>query len=346
MERLIAVNHPGFPDGPEIQSDPRTERMTSNHTVGRQMPVGLDHFAYYLPPEVVSIEELAKQVAMPDEELRLYRDVHGLEFVHIARGETTGDMMVKAARRAIEDHHIDPESIDAVILFYTAFTTSLEPNTIVARIQRELGLKRAIGFSVWEQYCASIITAMRVAEDMIRTEAAANILLVGADCFFGSTNRAIDGITIQGEGSSAMLIKGGSATNRLVAISSYVDGSFYRTSGCTSEDLERFNLVYFLATTRIIQRTLKKANLTLNDISLIIPHNINLSSWQRVLAMLKCDKDKLFTDNVARHGHVFGSDIVINLSDATASGRLRAGDYALLVTAGLGASWGCAIIQH
>jgi 3-oxoacyl-[acyl-carrier-protein] synthase-3 len=318
----------------------------SNNIIAEHIPVGLPYLSYYLPPEVVSIEQLAKQMSMPDEEVRLYRDVHGLEFVHIAQGETTGDMAVKASRQVLEDNEIDPESVDAVIMFYTAFTTSLEPNTVVGRIQRELGLKRAIGFSIWEQYCASIITAMRVAQAMIRTSEARTILLVGADCFFGSTNRAIDGITIQGEGSSAIIVKGDCATNRLVAITSHVDGSFYRTSGCTPEDLERFNLVYFLATTRIIQRTLKKSNLTLDDISLIIPHNINLSSWDRVLAMLKCDKGKLFAENVKKHGHVFGSDIVINLHDAINSSNLRKGEYALLVTAGLGASWGCAIIQH
>ncbi|HEX8185893.1 MAG TPA: 3-oxoacyl-ACP synthase III family protein [Blastocatellia bacterium] len=318
----------------------------SNNFIANQIPVGLSHLSYYLPPQVVSIEQLAEQMAMPDEEVRLYRDVHGLEFVHIAQGETTGDMAVKAARQVIEDNRIDPESIDAVILFYTAFTTSLEPNTIVGRIQRELRLKRATGFSIWEQYCASIITAMRVAQDMIRTSEARTILLVGADCFFGSTNRAIDGITIQGEGSSAVIVKGDCEINRLVAITSHVDGSFYRTSACTQDDLERFNLVYFLATTRTIQRTLKKAGLTLDDISLIIPHNINLSSWDRVLSMLKCDKSKLFSENVKKHAHVFGSDIVINLRDATDNGSLRKGEHALLMTAGLGASWGCAIVQH
>jgi 3-oxoacyl-[acyl-carrier-protein] synthase III len=38
--------------------------------------------------------------------------------------------------------------------------------------------------------------------------------------------------------------------------------------------------------------------------------------------------------------------MVINLRDAVSSGRLRKGEHALLMTAGLGASWGCAIVRH
>jgi 3-oxoacyl-[acyl-carrier-protein] synthase-3 len=139
---------------------------------------------------------------------------------------------------------------------------------------------------------------------------------------------------------------GGGERNRVVALSSYTDGSLYKGVHCSPEEFERFNLIYFLSTTRTIQRTLKKAGLTLDDISLIIPHNINLSSWARILSILKCDERKFFGENIQRHGHVFGTDLVMNLSDAIAAGRLREGEYALLVTAGMGANWGCAIICH
>jgi 3-oxoacyl-[acyl-carrier-protein] synthase-3 len=310
------------------------------------MPVGLFHLSYYLPPRQMNIEQMAEYMGLSQDELRLYRDVHGLKVVHMAEGETAGDMALKAARMALDESDTDPQSVDAVIMYHTAFTTSLEPNTIVGRVQRELGLSRSVGFSVWEQYCGSIITAMRVARNMITTSAVRTVMLIGADCFFGSARRAIDGITIQGEGGSAVIIKGGCPANRLVGITTYVDGSFYRTARCTRDDLDRFNLVYFLATARTIQRTLKQASLTLDDIALIIPHNINLSSWHRVLDILKCDKSKLYSENIARHGHVFGSDMVINLRDAISNGRLRKGERAVLMTAGLGASWGCAVIEH
>lgn len=310
------------------------------------MPVSLSQLAYYLPPGMITVDELAEQAGFSPERLRLYKEVHGLRVIHTADGETAGEMVIKAARKLLDEGRIDPLDIDAVILCHTMYLTSVEPATLVGMVQHELGLRRAVGFSIWEQYCASIITAMRVAQSMIRSGSAAKILLLGVDCFFGSAMREIEGITLQGEGSSAVLMTADCPRNRIVALSSYTDGSLYKGVHCSKDEFEKFNLIYFLSTTRTIQRTLKLARLTLEDISLIVPHNINLSSWARILSLLKCDERKFFGENIQRHGHVFGTDLVMNLSDAIEAGRIREGEYALLVTAGMGANWGCAIIQH
>jgi 3-oxoacyl-[acyl-carrier-protein] synthase-3 len=181
---------------------------------------------------------------------------------------------------------------------------------------------------------------------MLSTRSAKTVLLVGADNYLGSKRRELEGITLLGDGSSAVIIKSVCDTNRLIAISTFNEGSFYKGYYCDTPEKERFNLLYFLATTRIIQKTLHEAKLTMDDISVIIPHNINVSSWSRILKILKCDEKKFFSDNISQTGHVFGSDLVVNLTDAVSKGRIAKGEYALLVTAGLGAAWGCAIIQH
>jgi 3-oxoacyl-[acyl-carrier-protein] synthase III len=320
--------------------------MTPQHRPGAMAPASLSHLSYYLPPGIMTVDELAERTSLSPEKLNLYKEVHGLRVIHTADGETAAEMVIKAAGRLLVESGTDPLDVDAVILYHTMYLTSLEPSTLVGHIQHELGLKRAVGFSIWEQYCASIITAMRVGQSMIRAGSARQVLLVGTDCFFGSSIREIEGITLQGEAGSAVLMTGGGERNRLVALSSHTDGSLYKGVHCSPGEFERFNLIYFLSTTRTIQRTLKKARLTLDDISLIIPHNINLSSWARILSILKCDERKFFGDNIQRHGHVFGTDLVMNLSDAIAAGRLHEGEYALLVTAGMGANWGCAVIRH
>ena len=320
--------------------------MTPHDETRATVSASLSHLSYYLPPGIITVDELAERLHLSPEKLNLYKEVHGLRVIHTADGETAADLVIKAGGRLLVETGIDPLEVDAVILYHTMYLTSMEPTSLVGHVQHELGLRHAIGFSIWEQYCASIITAIRVAQSMLRAGSARNVLLLGTDCFFGSLIREIDGITLQGEAGSAVLMTGGGERNRIVALSSYTDGSLYKGVHCSPEEYERFNLIYFLSTTRIIQRTLKKAGLTLEDISVIIPHNINLSSWARILSILKCDERKLYADNIQRHGHVFGTDLVMNLSDAVASGRLREGEYALLVTAGMGANWGCAVIRH
>jgi len=222
----------------------------------------------------------------------------------------------------------------------------MQPIDPVHKIRYELGLSRAIGFSVWGQGCASITTAIRVAWDMILSGSAETIMVVGADCLIGSRKRQIERVTVQGDGGSAVIVRRNWTTNRLVEISSQDEGCFFQPEHLGKEQRERYDWVYFLATTRIAQKTLRQARLTLDDISLIVPHNINAASWTRILGFLKCSEEKFFGENIRRHGHAFGSDIIVNLADAITRGRLRPGEYALLLTAGLGASWGCLIIQH
>ena len=236
--------------------------------------------------------------------------------------------------------------IDAVVLYNTMFFTTLEPTSLVGKIQLELGLRRSIGFSVWGQYCVSIISALRVARNMINSGSARVVLLVGADCYFGSYQREIAGITLQGEGASAMILNKKYEANRLVALLTYTEGSLYKGVCASEEDYAKFDLIYFLTITRVIHKTLQLAKLTLDDISLIIPHNINVAGWKRILQLLKFDERKFFGDNIVRHGHIFGSDLIVNLSDAIEAGSIRKGEYGLLVTAGMGATWGCAIVEH
>jgi len=318
--------------------------MTRGRTI-KDIPVGLYHLSYYLPDRVATVEELAEMLSFDPEKLRMFKEVHGLRAVRVADGETTADIAVKVAAKALDESGIDGREIDVLIFYHTIYMVSLHPVCLVGRIQHELGLSRSIGFSVWEQNCASIITAIRIAKDMILAGSAETVMLVGADADVGAT-REIPGTTLLGEGGSAIIVRANCTENKIVGTMTQTDASLYKGYCSTEEEFARFNMIYVLATSRIMRRALKEMGLALDQIRLIIPHNINISSWNRILAMLKCDSKILFADNIASNGHIFGSDLVINFVDAVSAGRLERGDRALLVTAGLGACWGCAVIEH
>ena len=308
--------------------------------------IGIAATSYYLPPKELSIEELGDQVGMSAERRQKFRHVHGLRSVRVCDGEDAADLAVKAAEQLFKKQQVDPDEVDLVIAYHTLYITSLEPRTLVGEIQHRLRLKQSVGFSISGQYCASIISALRVARSLIASGAARTALLIGVDSFAGSLKREIDDITLQGEGATAALVRKDCRTNRVLALSNTVEGSLFRGISCTAEENERFNLLYFLTSRRIIRSTLNSLSLTLDDIRLIIPHNINYSSWFRLLDQLKCPRDKFYGDNIGRYGHICGSDLMINLTDITTQERLKRGDYAMLLVVGLGASWACAIIEH
>jgi 3-oxoacyl-[acyl-carrier-protein] synthase III len=308
--------------------------------------VGLQCLSYFIPPTAVSVEQLGAMRGFSAEQVRHYRDVLGVKLFHDAKGASATEIALNAAKKLIENNGVNPLDIDAVVLYNTRFFTTLEPVSLVGKLELELGLRRAIGFSVWGQFCVSILAAIRVARNMIRSGNANVVLLVGTDTFLGSYKREIEGITLQGEGGSAFLLSRNSNSNRLIALSTRTEGSLYKGTCCNEEEHAKFKFIYFLSMTRVIQHTLQLANLTLEDIRLIIPHNINAAGWDQILHLLKCPREKLFGQNIHRLGHMFGADLVVNLSNAIESGAIRKGEYALLATAGMGANWGCAVIQH
>jgi 3-oxoacyl-[acyl-carrier-protein] synthase III len=309
-----------------------------------QRTVGMAHFAYHLPPDPVSVEDFGRNAGLSAEAVQRYRDIHGIHRVHAARQDSARGLAVKAVQNLLHSSEIDPHSIGAVIFHHTFYLLSVEPRTLLGQIRQELGLDRATGFAVAGQNCASIIGALRLARNMILSGSAEHVLLVSADCFLGSSKRVIEDATIQGDAASAALVSHESARGRILGIWNWVDGSFYRGVAASGEN-DRFQLVYYLRLHRLIQHSLRQLGLTLDDIRLIVPHNINRSSWDKVLERLRCGPAKLFAANIERVGHVCSADLVVNLADVAAQGSLNSGDLVLLVTVGLGAGWGCAILR-
>src|SRR5258708_11772551 len=91
--------------------------------------VGLSHLSYYIPPGTMTIEELGAVRGFSAEQVAHYRDVQGIKLFHIAEDERAADLALKAARKIIEQHNIDPLMIDAVVLYNTMFFTTLEPTS-------------------------------------------------------------------------------------------------------------------------------------------------------------------------------------------------------------------------
>jgi 3-oxoacyl-[acyl-carrier-protein] synthase-3 len=149
-----------------------------------------------------------------------------------------------------------------------------------------------------------------------------------------------------GEATSVAILQSGWETNRILAIATHVEGSLYKGLSAPARDHERFNLMYYLASRRLIRNTLKSLALTIEDIRLILPHNINRSSWEGILSGMKCPPEQFFGDNIERCGHVLSSDLVVNLADAIRLGRIQKGDLVMMFSVGMGAVWACLVLQH
>jgi 3-oxoacyl-[acyl-carrier-protein] synthase III len=307
--------------------------------------IGLSHLAYYLPAAALSVEEFGRLRGLSDAQTRTLRQA-GLDRVYGAGEESPADLAGRAAERLLAAARIDPGTIDCVVLHHTSYLIPFEPNTVVAEVCRRLGLRNAIGLAVSGQYCASVLAALRVAHNMIASGSARRVMVLGADFFGGSWRREVWGLTVEGEAGSAALVEPGATRNRIVTIVNQMHGQFYRGVSAAARDTGEFATMYYLVALRVIREALRKAKATLADIRLIVPHNINRANWAPLLRHIGCDWDKLYSENIPRYGHLCGNDLMVNLADAAAEGRLRAGDLVLLVTVGLGGAWSAAVVRH
>ena len=89
---------------------------------------------------------------------------------------------------------------------------------------------------------------------------------------------------------------------------------------------------------------LARAGLTAGDLALVIPHQANLRIIDAVAERLEVSRDRVFV-NVDRYGNCSAATTIVALDEAKRQGRLKPGDYALLLAFGAGMTWGGAVIR-
>ena len=71
--------------------------------------------SYYLPQTIVSNEDLVRE--FPEWSVDKVAQKVGVDSRHLAAAdETAGDMAEKAARKLFDEYHVDPKSIDFLLL--------------------------------------------------------------------------------------------------------------------------------------------------------------------------------------------------------------------------------------
>ena len=130
----------------------------------------------YLPERIMTNFDLEKIVDTTDEWIRTRT---GVERRHVVEeDQTTSDMCVRSAQKAMDDAGVTPADIDMVITGTTS-PDVVFPN-VSSIIQHRLGIPACPAFSL-EAACSSFIYALTVADKFIKTGEAKCVLVTGAD---------------------------------------------------------------------------------------------------------------------------------------------------------------------
>lgn len=311
----------------------------------------------YVPSFKVSNQKLESIVETTDEWITNRTGIHNR---YIVTTENTVDLAYEAAHRAIKQSHIDSSDIGLIIV--ATFTPErLTPST-ACLVQARLGLndQQIIAFDL-NAACSGFVYALSVAEQFLKTKTVKKALIIGAEVLSKIIDWNDRGTCVLfGDGSGAVVVE----------YEQNLENSFYLNSAGDEQDSlittqiplnhpfipSKVHPIYLqmngqqvfkFAITAIketITKLLEQTNLSLDDISLIIPHQANKRIIDKVVKDLKVSSEKFFL-NVSEYGNTSAASIPIALHDAIKKQRLKNGDKVMLIGFGGGLTWGGCIIS-
>ena len=323
--------------------------------------VGIESIAEYLPPHVASVSELSERGLLRGSAATLRS--FGFESVHLACEESNLDMSIAAAEKLLNESGIDRDEI-GMILYAAALNSSStlwngngssRPGSVLdlgnvhdlfkypgSVLQTELDLPSAAVVGINQVGCASIFAALRIARALVMTEDnLKTVLCVSADKFPSGQHRDL-AYNLVSDGACAALVRRDAQRNRIIECAQVTKGALWESDEIENEIIA----AYFPTAAALIERTLDKAGLKMDDIALVIPHNVSLRSWEILGRLIKCPPDRIYTNNICKVGHTIASDNLLNLKHATEAGLIEKGEHMLLFTFGYGSNWACMVVQH
>jgi 3-oxoacyl-[acyl-carrier-protein] synthase-3 len=94
----------------------------------------------------------------------------------------------------------------------------------------------------------------------------------------------------------------------------------------------------------ISRQALEEAGVTVDQISLVIPHQANKRIIVALAERLGVPMDKVVV-NVDRYGNTSAASIPVALDEARRAGRINSGDIVLFNAFGAGFAWGAAVAK-
>ena len=314
----------------------------------------------YVPDRILTNAELEKSVDTSDEWIVTRTGIRERRIA--GDNEFTSDMATKAAERAIEQAGISPEEIDLIVVA-TVTPDMFFPST-ACFVQKKLGAKNAACFDV-SAACSGFLYAIEIAQNFITSHTFNTVLVIGADklsTIVDWTDR--NTCVLFGDGAGAAILRNRTGSHGVIATTMGSDGTYSdilsMPGGCsryptTAENIHlKLNTikmsgkeVYKQAVTAMMTAAttaLEQSGLTLEDLACIIPHQANMRIIEALADRMKLPLDK-FLVNLDKYGNTSAAAVAIALDEANRTGRMKIGDYVLLVVFGGGLTWASSVIQ-
>jgi 3-oxoacyl-[acyl-carrier-protein] synthase-3 len=283
----------------------------------------------------------------------------GIKRRHLAGdGEKTSDLALAAANSALEMAGITADDIDLIIIATTT-PDKVFPGTACI-VQRRLGIGGCGAFDI-QAACSGFVYGLDLGDRYIRTGAAKNVLVIGAETLSRLTNWE-DRTTavLFGDGAGAVVLQEcdepGIISTHIHADGQYEDLLQVPQGVSVGYDITRAGEAYIqmngnavfrraVATLDSIAReTLDKNNIDKHDLDWFVPHQANMRIITAAAKKLDMPMERVIV-TVDEHANTSAASIPLALDVAVRDGRIKRGELLLFEAFGAGFTWGSALVR-
>ena len=310
----------------------------------------------YLPEKVVTNHDLEKTMDTSDDWIR---ERTGIKRRHIAAdGEATSDLALAAAKQALDRAGIGADDINLIIIATTTPDKVFPASACI--VQRRLGIRGCGAFDI-QAACSGFVYGLDLADRYIRTGAAKNVLVIGAETLSRLTNWE-DRTTavLFGDGAGAVVLQEadepGILSTHIHADGQYEDLLQVPQGISSGYDVTRAgeafiqmngNAVFRRAVATldsIARETLEKNNIDKHDLDWFVPHQANMRIIAAAAKKLDMPMERVIV-TVDEHANTSAASIPLALDVAVRDGRIKRGELLLFEAFGAGFTWGSTLLR-
>ena len=313
-----------------------------------------------VPDRIVTNDELSAVMDTTDEWITQRTGIRQRHWVR--EGETGVDLAARASRSAIAAAGLADADIDAIVLA-TSTPDHFAPGNGVL-LQHRLGLGPIPALDVRAQ-CSGFVYALATADAYIRAGLFRHVLVVGQEIQstgMDVTTRGRATAVIFADGAGAVVLgPSADAVRGILGFDLHSDGAFadklwvdapgsmYHPRISTELIAEGRHFlamdgkeVFRHAVVRMpesVLAVLSRVGESIDDLSLLLPHQANLRISEMVQKTLGLRDDQVY-NNIMSYGNTTAATIPIALDECVRAGRLKPGDLVVGTAFGSGFMWG------
>lgn len=312
-----------------------------------------------LPQRSLTNFDLEKMVDTSDEWITTRTGIHTRRIA--GKGEENYRLATRAARKALEMSGVGADELDLIIV--ATMTPHMIMPACACFVQAEIGADNAFAYDI-NAACTGYLYGLDLADKYITSREDMKILLIGSETLSARVNwKDRNTCILFGDGAGAAVLSGRKDGKGVLDSNLCSDGRLWPllymhgpeslnpdivqrdNDGCYIEMIGRDVFKHAVrAMEEAVRKLLDRNGLTINDISLMIPHQANIRILKKLMERLEVVEEKVYI-NVDKYGNTSAASIPIALDEANRQGLLNRGDLLLFCSFGGGFTWG-SLLMH